>query len=66
MNRATRTIVATPGTIFGLSGMSHGLFESLQGNVSTQDLHTISPRGPQSLTRKSELSGKKWDLSTHH
>jgi len=35
MNRATRTIVATLGTIFGVSGMSHGFFEVLQGNVPT-------------------------------
>ena len=38
MNRATRVIVATLGTIFGLSGMSHGFFETLQGNVSTGSL----------------------------
>jgi len=35
MNRATRTTVATLGTIFGISGMSHGFFEALQGNIST-------------------------------
>ena len=35
MNRATRIIVATLGTIFGLSGMSHGFFETLQGNIPT-------------------------------
>lgn len=38
MNRATRTIVATLGTIFGISGMSHGFFEILQGNISTNGL----------------------------
>ena len=38
MNRATRTIVATLGTIFGISGMSHGFFEILQGNISTGSL----------------------------
>ncbi len=38
MNRATRIIVATLGTIFGLSGMSHGVFEALQGNVTTGGL----------------------------
>jgi hypothetical protein len=38
MNRATRTIVATLGTIFGVSGMSHGFFEVLQGNVPTGGL----------------------------
>ena len=35
MNKATRINVATLGTIFGISGVSHGFFEVLQGNVST-------------------------------
>ena len=35
MNEATKTIVATLGSIFGLSGMSHGFFEILQGNTPT-------------------------------
>jgi hypothetical protein len=35
MNNATRTIVAVLGTIFGLSGMNHGFFEILQGNIPT-------------------------------
>jgi hypothetical protein len=38
MNRATRTIVATLGTIFGISGMNHGFFEILQGNIPTNGL----------------------------
>jgi hypothetical protein len=38
MNRATRVIVATLGTIFGISGMNHGFFEILQGNVPTGGL----------------------------
>jgi len=38
MNRATRTNIATLGTIFGISGMSHGFFETLQGNVPTRGL----------------------------
>jgi hypothetical protein len=38
MNRATRIIVATLGTLFGLSGISHGFFETLQGNISTGGL----------------------------
>ncbi len=38
MNRATRTTVATLGTVFGLSGMSHGFFEILQGNSATNGL----------------------------
>jgi hypothetical protein len=35
MNQATRLNVAVLGTIFGVSGMSHGFFETLQGNVPT-------------------------------
>lgn len=35
MNKATRISVAALGTVFGLSGMSHGFFEALQGNVPT-------------------------------
>jgi hypothetical protein len=38
MNRATRAVVATLGTIFGVSGMSHGFFEILQGNIPTGSL----------------------------
>jgi hypothetical protein len=38
MNRATRAVVATLGTIFGFSGMSHGFFEILQGNIPTGGL----------------------------
>ncbi len=38
MNKATRITVATLGTIFGISGMSHGIFETLQGNVPTGGL----------------------------
>ena len=38
MNRATRIIVAALGTIFGLSGISHGFFEVLQGNTPTGGL----------------------------
>ena len=38
MNRATRITVATLGTIFGISGMSHGFFEILQGNIPTGGL----------------------------
>jgi hypothetical protein len=38
MNKATRINVATLGTIFGISGMSHGFFEALQGNVPTNGL----------------------------
>jgi hypothetical protein len=35
MNKATKINVATLGTIFGISGISHGFFEALQGNIST-------------------------------
>ena len=35
MNKATRISVAVFGTIFGVSGMSHGFFETLQGNTPT-------------------------------
>ena len=35
MNKATRITVATLGTIFGISGMNHGFFEILQGNIPT-------------------------------
>lgn len=38
MNKATRVNVATLGTIFGISGMSHGFFEALQGNMPTGGL----------------------------
>ena len=38
MNKATRINVATLGTIFGISGISHGFFETLQGNVHTNGL----------------------------
>jgi len=38
MNKATSVIVATLGTIFGISGMNHGFFEILQGNVPTGGL----------------------------
>lgn len=35
---ATRVIVTTLGVIFGLSGMNHGFFEFLQGNIPTNGL----------------------------
>lgn len=38
MNKATKITVATLGTIFGISGMNHGFFEMLQGNVPTGGL----------------------------
>jgi hypothetical protein len=35
MNKATRANVAALGVVFGLSGISHGFFEALQGNSPT-------------------------------
>jgi hypothetical protein len=35
MNHATRTIVSTIGIILAIAGLDHGIFELLQGNVST-------------------------------
>ncbi len=35
MNNATRIIASTLGVIFGISGMCHGFFETLQGNTPT-------------------------------
>jgi hypothetical protein len=42
MNRATRIIVATLSVLFGLSGMSHGFFETLQGYTSTGGLYIMA------------------------
>ena len=38
MNKATKVIVTALGVIFGISGISHGFFEALQGNAYTQGL----------------------------
>jgi hypothetical protein len=38
MNHATRTIAAALGVIFAIGGMSHGFFETLQGNTPTNGL----------------------------
>lgn len=38
MNRATKLNVGVLGTIFGISGMNHGFFEVLQGNIPTPNL----------------------------
>jgi hypothetical protein len=38
MNKATRINAAILGTIFGISGFSHGFFEALQGNIPTNGL----------------------------
>ncbi|MBN1306067.1 MAG: hypothetical protein JXA13_16640 [Anaerolineales bacterium] len=55
MNRATKTSVAVFGTIFGVSGMSHGFFETLQGNIPTKigmimaigEAHKMWPHGDE-------------------
>lgn len=55
MNRATRVNVAALGTVFGISGMSHGFFETLQGNSPTNGLfiaaigetHRMWPHGSE-------------------
>lgn len=38
MNRATKFTVTAWGVMLGISSMSHGLFETLQGNTSTDTL----------------------------
>jgi hypothetical protein len=38
MNRATRITIGALGVIFGLSGMTHGFFEALQGDMPTDGL----------------------------
>ncbi len=43
---ATRTIVSTLGVLFAISGIDHGLFETLQGNTPTPGLF-IRSIGPQ-------------------
>jgi hypothetical protein len=55
MNRATRINVALLGAIFGISGMNHGLFETLQGNTPTggmfisaiDEAHQMWPHGAE-------------------
>jgi len=43
MKHATRTMASTIGVICGLSGLEHGFFEILQGNI-TPEIHSISGR----------------------
>jgi hypothetical protein len=54
MNRATRINVTTIGIIFGLSGMTHGLSETLQGNTPTGGLFINAIAAGSSWTRWSE------------
>lgn len=49
MNQATRANVATLGTIFGISGMSHGFFEFLQGNTPTPGLFIVAIGADQKM-----------------
>ncbi len=43
MGKATRVLASTIGVICGISGLEHGFFEVLQGNV-TSEIHMISGR----------------------
>jgi len=45
MNRATRTIISVVGVILAIGGLSHGFFETLQGNQATQGwvIEAIAP-----------------------
>lgn len=38
MNKATKSIVSTMGVFLGISGINHGFFETLQGNIPTNGL----------------------------
>jgi hypothetical protein len=51
MNRATRINVTTIGVIFGLSGMTHGCSETLQGNTPTGGLFINAIAAGSSWTR---------------
>jgi hypothetical protein len=43
MYNATRIMASTIGVICGLSGLEHGFFEILQGNI-VPEIHSISGR----------------------
>jgi hypothetical protein len=47
-NHATRIIVSTVGVILGISGLSHGIFEMLQGDRPTEALF-IDAIGPEQI-----------------
>lgn len=51
MNRATRISVTTMGVIFGLSGITHGFSETLQGNTPTNGLMINAIAADSSWTR---------------
>ena len=44
-NRATKTVASTFGVLVGLAGIQHGIFETLQGNIATNDF-MIDAIGP--------------------
>ncbi|NOK58911.1 MAG: hypothetical protein GFH27_549301n61 [Chloroflexi bacterium AL-W] len=54
MNCATRINVATIGVIFGVSGLTHGFFETLQGNTPTGGLLINAISAGNSWTRWTE------------
>jgi hypothetical protein len=54
MNRATRINVTTIGVIFGISGMTHGFAETLQGNRPTGGLFINAIAAGSSWTRWAE------------
>jgi hypothetical protein len=54
MNRATRINVTTIGVIFGISGMTHGFSETLQGNTPTGGLFINAIAAGSSWTRWTE------------
>jgi hypothetical protein len=55
MNKATRTFTMVFGIIFGVSGISHGFFEALQGSLPTEgvfisavgEAHRMWPHGAE-------------------
>ncbi len=54
MNRATRINVVVIGIIFAIGGMSHGFFETLQGNTPTNGLIINAIGAGNSWTRLTE------------
>jgi len=44
-NRATKTVASIFGGLVGLAGIQHGIFETLQGNIATNDF-MIDAIGP--------------------
>jgi hypothetical protein len=45
-NRATRVVASTLGTLVGLAGIDHGIFEILQGHIRPES-YMIAAIGPQ-------------------